>query len=67
MQRGFFRQPVFAYISGGAICLFALILAWQHPSFLNFSLVVLINIIVVLMVTTLLRGLAIQEDRKSVV
>lgn len=65
MQKDFFRQPVFAYISGAAICLLALILAWQQPSFLTFSLVVLIGIVTVLMVTTLLRSFAVQESLEA--
>jgi methyl-accepting chemotaxis protein len=62
MQKDFFRQPVFAYASGGAICLLSLILAWQHPSFLSFGLFFLIAITSVLLVTTLLRSMAVQES-----
>ncbi|TXI91641.1 MAG: hypothetical protein E6Q34_07085 [Burkholderiaceae bacterium] len=62
MQNDFFRRPVFAYLAGGAICLLSLALAWQHPSILSFGLCIIISIVSFLLVTTLLRSIAIQES-----
>ena len=66
MQNDFFRRPVFAYLTGASIVLLAFILTWQSPSILSFGLFFIIAIAVTLLVTTLLRSIAIQESMESV-
>ncbi len=66
MQKDFFRRPVFAYLAGGSIVLLAFILTWQSPSILSFGLFFIIAIAVTLLVTTLLRSIAIQESMESI-
>ncbi|WMW79993.1 methyl-accepting chemotaxis protein [Undibacterium cyanobacteriorum] len=62
MQNDFFRRPVFAYVTGGLICLLSFMLAWQQASLLSFSLFFVVAIATVLLVATLLRSFAVQAS-----